>query len=162
MSKARIDDIEAAIVSTVQSDRTIASYVPRRQVQTLEARGVDFESGQIIVVPPAVLILYLGGNYEGKNITQTVYEAREPFLLLAVVENLRGAAEAKRGGVGQERGAYELIEDLKTLVAGKRLTVATGVDVLLALQNVTFEGVNRNQHFIYGLEVEARGVWDNA
>lgn len=161
MSKARIDDIEAAIVSTIREDAALSASLAPSQVQTLEARGIDFDSGQIIVVPPAVLVLYLGGAYEAKNITRTVYEAREPFLLLAVVENLRGPAEAKRGGVGSERGAYDLIEELKTLFAGKRLTVATGVDVLLSLANVTFEGVNRNHHFIYGLEVTASGVWDN-
>ena len=161
MSKARIDDIEVAIRKAIQDDETITSYVPKHQIQSIGEREIDFKSGEMLVVPPAVLTLYLGGAYEAKNVTETVYHAREPFLLLAVVANLRGVEAAKEGGVSQERGAYDLLEDLKTLFAGKRPTVATGVDVLISIRNVGFEGINEQRHYTYTLEILADGIWSN-
>ncbi len=161
MSKARIHHIEAAILQAVRDDAAITRYVPRHQVQTLDRRGVDFASGQIVVAPPAVLVFYLGGTYQARTVTGKSYAAREPFLLLAVAENLRGTGEAKRGAMKSEKGAYELIDDLKTLLAGRKLTVASGVDVYCFLSNVSFEGINPNGHYVYGIEVEARGNWDN-
>ena len=160
MSKARIDDIEQAIIDAINGDTNLA-YVSKGQVQTLDQRGIDFSSGQIVVLPPAVLVLYLGGTYSSRNINNSHYTALEPFLLLAVTANLRGAAEAKRGGIDSEKGAYDLVEDLKTLFGGKKLTVATGVDVYCSLSNVSFEGINPTRHFVYGLEITVKGEWNN-
>jgi len=162
MSKARIDDIEAAIIAAIQADPTLSAYIPANQVQTLSERNVDFRNEQVIILPPAVLVYYLGGNYQPKTNTWKLNLADEPFALLAVARNLRGAKDAKEGGVGGEKGAYEILEDLKTLFAGKQLTVAVGVNVSCRLVGAAFEGLGANGSLVYSLQIICQGIWDNA
>lgn len=159
MGKPRIDDIEAAVIQAIRDDAALA-YIADHQVQTLGERNVDFRAEQIIVVPPAVLVFYLGGRYRAQTTELALYDAVEPFLLVAVARNLKGAAEAKRGTTA-EKGAYDIVEDLKSLFAGKKLAVAPGADVRCELVGVSFEGVNQANHWAYGLEIHARGIWDN-
>jgi len=162
MSKARIDDIEAAIIAAIQADAVLAAYIPANQVQTLGERNVDFRNEQIIIAPPAVLVYYTGGTYQPKTNNWKLNLADEPFALFAVARNLRGAKEAKQGGPGSEKGAYEMLEDLKTLFAGKQLTVATGVNVACRLARTGFEGLGANGSMVYRLEIVCQGIWDNA
>lgn len=153
MGKPRIDDIEAAIIAAIQADANM-SYIPDVQVQTIGQRTVDFAREQIIVVPPAVLIAYTGANYRAINTPLTGYSIAERFLLIAVAANTRGAGAAKRGS-GVDKGAYDILENLKTLFAGKKLTVDTNQLLWTKLLGVTFEGINEAGHFCYGLEIEA-------
>lgn len=162
MSKARIDDLEASILSTISGDAAISAYIPANQVQALSQLNMDFASEQIVILPPAVLVYYEGGSYDPKTLTWKLNVAEERFVLLAVARNLRGAKQAKEGGVGTERGAYDILEDLKAVFAGKKLTPATDVDVFCRLASIGFEGVSANGSFVYALHIVARGLWDNA
>jgi hypothetical protein len=159
MGKPRIDDIEAAIIAAIQDDANM-SYIPDDQVQTLSQRTVDFAREQIVVVPPAVLLAYTGGAYLPQNIPLTAYSIAERFLLIAVAANTRGAGEAKRGS-GADKGVYDILENLKSIFAGRKLTVDIDRAVWTKLVGVTFEGINEAGHFCYGLEIEVGAMtWD--
>lgn len=161
MGKPRIDDIEEAIIAAIQNASTM-SYVQDEQVQTFAQRTIDFQNEQLIVNPPAVIVHYLGGRYVPEEVTKHRHSIAERWILVAVALNLRGSEEARLGGVDGETGVYEILEDLKAIFAGLKLTVDTDKNVYCHLVGTTFEGIASDGAFAYGLEIEVGGTtWDN-
>lgn len=161
MGKPRIDEIEQALIDAINADATISGYIKSNQVHILSERTLNFESGQLVVVPPAILIFYAGGAHESLEATKTLYRHRGRYFLIAAAQNLRGAKEAKLGGVGSEKGAYDVIEDLRLLFAGKELSLpsSTGVKPICILGDVAFEGTQRDL-VAYSLELVVDSHWD--
>jgi hypothetical protein len=142
------------------------SWVPDNQVQTAGDRNIDFINQEIIVEAPAVLVMYLGGDYAARNIQNRSYAISEKFLLIAVAENSRGWAEARRGldapGQGQDdHGLYELLEGLKDIFGGPALTLDSGDKVYPVIVSIAPEGINRQNQLCYGLEIVINGNWQN-
>ena len=160
MGNPTIAAIEDALIAAIRQADALA-YVPDPQVQTLSLRGVDFDQEAIIVIPPAVLVAYVGGGYEPHDNTLHKHVVRHRFLLIAVAENLRGNRQAKEGDELGTPGAYGILDDLADLFAGRRIEFAGARRTYCRLAGTSFEGINPNGHFAYGLEIEVHGVWDN-
>jgi phage gp37-like protein len=168
MTRPGIDTIDAALIAMLQASATL-SYVPDNQIQEFDSRAYDFESAELIVTPPAILVSYEGGSYVPKNHDNSSYAIDERFTLIAVAENLRGSAEARQGGVGAtEKGIYEMIEDLKSVIVTNRkleIDSTTHKYVGLVLGNtVIFENVfYRSGQAAIGLQIQVTGTrWDIA
>lgn len=160
--KLRIDEVEAALLAWLQASPEL-NWINKTQIQSVGQRSVDFSSEQIILTPPGIVVAYSGGGYDGRGreITGTRYAVREFFSVMCVAENLRGAEAARRGGTQNEKGAYAMLEDLKTALAGKKLTTASGDFGYCWLLGAQFVGFNAQGHALYSLEIEVRGNWDN-
>ena len=162
MSKATIKDVEAAILKAVEDDASISAYVKKEQVQTVSERNVNFATEEIIIVAPAVLVMYMGGAYDSQTVQLKKYRAEYRFLLLAVVQNLR-SAEAAKFGTDTQKGAYDLLEDLKQLFAGKQLALPAPARALTRLVGDSLEGIGPDRKFVYGLEIMTTAtIWDAA
>lgn len=160
MSRATIKDVELAILKAIRDDSAL-SYVPDAQVQTVSARNVDFATNRIIIHPPAVLVYYPGGTYEPVTTPLKRYRADYRFILLALVRNLRSDEAAKHGGPAPgEKGAYDLLEDLKLLFAGKELALPSPARATTVLARDELIEAERGL-FLYELELALRNaLWD--
>lgn len=159
MGKPRIDELEQAILDAIKADAALAAYVKPEQVQTLSRQGFDFASEQFVLAPPAVLVFYAGGPHEDRNIKGDQYRHCASFILMAVAANLRGAGEARRG-FGTDKGAYDIVDDLRNLFAGKELELPSliGVKPLCFLRSVGFEAA-QDGLVVYSLEIEVLTHW---
>ncbi len=160
--KLRIDEVEVALLAWLQQSPEL-NWIRKEQIQSVGQKSVDFSSEQIILVPPAIVVAYSGGTYGGlgRDITGKRYGVREFFSVMAMAENLRGADAARRGGAITEKGAYSMLEDLKTALAGTKLTTSSGAEGYCWLLGAEFVGFNSAGHALYSLEIEVRGNWDN-
>ncbi len=166
MTRPGIDIIDSALIALLQGASTL-SYVPDNQIQEWE-RGIDIDTMQIIVAPPAVLIAYEGGQYAASNHDNSAYRIDERFMLIAVASNLRGLADALNGSVGTEKGVYEILEDLKSvIVANRRLTIDAPTNKrvsLVLVGTVVIENLfYQNGFAAMGLQLQVTGTsWDYA
>ncbi|MFQ5818303.1 MAG: phage protein Gp37 [Terriglobia bacterium] len=119
----KLAEIEDALLDTVQ---TAAALNYLRTVETISERTFDFARADFVVVPPAVLSFFVASEMSARDLQRQTYSYHPRFLLFAIARNLRGLAEEKKGGPGaSEIGAYQILHDLKTTLAGKRLTLAS-------------------------------------
>ena len=160
--KLRIDEAEAALIAALQDSDDLA-YVPDASIGTASVDSVDFENDQVVAIPPAILVFSPGGSYTARTAHETNYTARERFHLIAVAANYRGPGAAKRGDPADAsvRGVYDIIEDMKTALAGKTITTDNGAEVIVTITGWEFRGVNKNQHYVADLQVTVRGDYDN-
>jgi len=157
MSQARIHDVEAAILAALK-EAAPTLEVPTANIQTVSSANVDFAREQVIINAPAILLIYLGGSYEPENDTWHLYNARYSFLLQLVVEGLRGG-QATREGTPTEMGAYELIEGLKRIFAGRKLELPEGAAAYCRLMPDEYNGTDERGRFLYSLEIRCDGIW---
>jgi hypothetical protein len=151
MGKPGIDKIQSALITLMQG-ATELSYVPDNQIQSIDA-GVDFNTLEIIVAPPAVLVQYDGAAYETTTSDESGYKIEERFTLIAVVSSIAGKAQTMAD-------LQALLEDLKTvIVKGRRMTVDTDKIVHAALLGVViFENLfYPHGQNAYGLQIRVRG-----
>jgi hypothetical protein len=152
----KLAEVEDALLTAIRT-APVLSYL--RTVEPVSERFFDFARGDFIVVPPAVLSFFLAGPLRSRDLTARTYDYNPRFLLFTVARNLRGAAEEKLGGPGSEIGVYQVLHDLKTLLAGARLALAGGgsqpVVELAAEQLEAFTP----DFSVYSLEVTARGTF---
>ncbi len=153
----KLAQLESALLDTLRAEPTL-NYL--RTLEPVGERSLDFARGQFIVVPPAVLSFFLAGVLRSRDLSARTYDYQPRFLLFAVARNLRGAAAEKSGGPGtDEIGAYELLDDLKAALAGRRLATPEGgspPQVELAGEQLeAFTAV----YSVYSLEVTLRGTF---
>jgi hypothetical protein len=166
MTRPGIDIIDAALIALLQ-EATALDYIPDNQVQESD-QGINFDTMEIIVAPPAILIAYDGGQYSSANHDNSAYRIDERFTLIAVAENLRGFASAQQGGPGDEKGVYGTLEDLKSvIVENRRLTIDTLTNTrisLVLLGTILFENLFYQSGFAaIGLQIQVTGAsWDYA
>ena len=117
----KLAELENALLTEIQNAPAL-SYL--KTVEPVSDRSFDNASGQFLVVPPAVLTLFLSSQLRSRDLTARTYDYSPRLLLFAVARNLKGAREEKFGdAVTGEVGAYQLLDDLKTALAGLRLTL---------------------------------------
>ena len=159
MTRPGINTICTALKTLLQ-DADDLEFVPDHQIQEWD-KGIDFDSGEIIVAPPGILIAYDAGSYTPANHDNSAYKIDERFTLIAVAQDLSGFA-------GSQAGAYAIIEAMKAvIVSNRRLTIdaATNKRVsLVLLGTAPFENLfYQNGCAAIGLQIQATGsTWDYA
>lgn len=116
----KLAEVEDALLDTLRAAPAL-SYV--KTVEPVSDRSFDLARGNFLVVPPAVLSFFLSSPLRARDLVARTYDYSPRFLLFAVARNLRGLEEEKLGGTAGEIGAYQLLHDLKTTLAGLRLTL---------------------------------------
>jgi phage gp37-like protein len=120
----KLAEIENALIALVEA------ALPGVTVQTAASQHFDDE-GNILAIPPAVLVIYAGGQGEARDVRGLTYEAHPRWMLAAGASNLRGALEEQQGdAVGGLLGAYDLLDALRAL-AGKILNLTPSGGLLV-------------------------------
>jgi len=153
----KLAELESALLNTLRTAPAL-SYL--RTVEPVSERSFDFARGDFIVVPPAVLTFFLAAGLRSRDLSARTYDYNPRFLLFAVASNLRGAAEEKLGGpVTGEVGAYQILHDLKTLLAGARLALPGGGGLpVVELAAESLEAFTPD-FSVYSLEILIRGTF---
>jgi len=113
----KLAEIENAILEAIRG-----SFTYLRTCEVASARDFDAE-GNLIVIPPAVLVMYGGAEGLAKDVRGLSYQANPRWVLLAAASNLRGALEEKQGDAASgDKGVYDILDDLRALLAGKLLS----------------------------------------
>ncbi|MBI4462678.1 MAG: DUF1834 family protein [Acidobacteria bacterium] len=150
----KLAEIETALLSTLRTAPAL-SYV--KTVEPVSDRSFDLARGNFVVVPPAVLSFFLSSLLRSRDLAARTYDYAPRFLLFAVARNLRGIEEEKIGGPGSEFGVDRLLHDLKTTLAGARLSLASaGFQPLVELAAEELQSFT-SDFSAYSLEILVRG-----
>jgi hypothetical protein len=150
-------ELETALLDALRGAPGLA-YL--RTVEAVSERSFDFTSGDFIVVPPAALSFFLSSQLRSRDLAARTYDYNPRFLLFAVARNLRGIEAEKSGGpTPEEVGAYTLLNDLKSALAGARLATPNGGPApVVELAGESLESVTTD-FSVYSLEVVLRGAF---
>lgn len=153
----KLAEIEDALLEAV---RTAPQLAYLKTVEPISDRSFDFTRGDFLVVPPAVLSFFLGAQLRSRDLAARTYDYTPRLLLFALARNLRGVAAEKLGGPTlAEVGAYQMLHDLKTTLAGLRLGLAGSTpQPQLELVGEALEAVTAD-FSVYSLELLARGTF---
>jgi phage gp37-like protein len=120
----KLAEIENAIIALVEA------ALPGVSVQTAASQHFD-DDGNILAIPPAVLVIYGGAQGQAHDVRGLSYEANPRWLLAAGASNLRGALAEQQGDTaGGVAGAYDLVDALRGL-GGKILNLSSGGGLLV-------------------------------
>lgn len=112
-TQLKITDVEAAIIATLNA------ALANTQVQGLSSKDWD-EQGNIIVIPPAVLVMFENGDDKTQNdITRLTYDSEYQFLLFC------GAADLSSTD-SERNSCYALLASVRAALAGKSLPLDSG------------------------------------
>ncbi|HEY6349607.1 MAG TPA: hypothetical protein VI636_09380 [Candidatus Angelobacter sp.] len=133
-------DVEKAIIAALKANGAISAS--GAQVQGLSSKNWD-EQGNIIVLPPAVLVLLeVGTDQEANDTTRLTYESEYEFSLFC------GSADLS--SVDNERNsAYALLANVRAAMAGQRLQIDAGAALTFPVKLAGF----RPEQF------DANGAW---
>lgn len=150
----KLAEVEAALLALLRTAPALA-YV--KTIEPVSDRTFDLARGNFVVVPPAVLSFFFSSQLRARDLAARTYDYQPRLLLFAVARNLRGTEEEKLGGPGTEYGAYRLLHDLKTMLAGARLALASGgVEPVVELAAEQLESFTAD-FSAYSLELLVRG-----
>jgi len=138
-----IDQIEDAIISRLQAQLTY--------LKTCASLGEFLldEVEDITVRFPAAYVAYERGEYH--HAVSGVQDRIMTFVVVVMVKSLRGQEEA-RHGMGSEKGAYELLEDVRSALSDQDLGLQ--IDPLLPVDEQALEG--DKQLAMYGIRFRTR------
>ena len=150
-------ELETGLLDALRTEPALA-YL--RTVEPVSERSFDFASGNFLVVPPAALSFFVASQLRSRDLGARTYDYNPRFLLFAVARNLRGATEEKTGGpTPEEVGAYQLLHDLKTALAGRRLALAgASFQPVVELAGESLEAATA-EYSVYSLELLLRGAF---
>jgi hypothetical protein len=108
----KIADVEKSLTLLLAADAGIVAF--GAQVQALSSKDFD-EQGNIIVMPPAVLVFFEGGQDSANgDMVRTAYKSEYSFCIFC------GAADLSSTD-NERNSAYALIAAVRKAVAGARL-----------------------------------------
>lgn len=153
----KLAEVESALLDSIRATPAL-SYL--RTIEPVSERSFDFARGDFVVVPPAVLTFFLAGALRSRDLSARTYDYNPRFLLFAIAPNLRGVVEEKLGGpVAGEIGVYQLLDDLKAALAGRRLVLPTaGFDPQVELAAESLEAFTP-EFSVYSLEILIHGTF---
>ncbi len=136
-----ITQIEDAILATLRDN------LPN--VETCESLGEflssNIEEDRLLSLRrPAVYVIYERGRYSHKM--SGVQQRDMIFRVVAMLENLRGDAAARRGAAS-EAGAYDVLESIRAALTGNQCGLA--IDPLLPLHEEAISGNSATA--VYGI-----------
>jgi hypothetical protein len=133
----KLADVEQSLIATLKADAGIISLAA--QVQGISSKHFD-DQGNIIVMPPAVLVFFeQGQDLVSGDTVRTTYQSDYYFCLYC------GAADLT--STDKERiGAYNLIASVRAAMAGKRLSLDAGANLSgpVGLAGITLEQFDSN------------------
>ncbi len=133
-----IEEIEDAIVSTLENDATLAGYVktfsrlPWNMINELE---------KILKKYPALVVAYRGGTDNNDN--YAVSDHAGLFAILCSNKNVRSPSAASRGITAGEKGIYDMLKDVLNALNFSTLGLdiirckTMGIRVISATDNLT-------------------------
>lgn len=95
-------------------------------LRLFESRDLDDASGEVIVLPPAALVLYESSNFSPQNVNGTLYDDVQTWTVFCRFEHLGGHAGARAAGLAALEGlkkALASIDVTNTNAAKARLTL---------------------------------------
>jgi len=132
-----IEEIEDAMVSTVQNDETLSGYIKIFERMPWD-RIMDLE--KILKQYPAIIVAYRGGNDNNKY---PVCDHAGVFAVLCAHKNVRSPSAAARGPVSGEKGVYDMLGDVFSALQFSNLglsiisCISKGVRAVSATQSLT-------------------------
>ena len=133
-----IEDIEDAILTTLQEDKTLAAYI-----KTFERMPWDniTELGKILKQYPAIVVTYKGGVDD--NDIYSVCDHAGVFAVLCAHKNVRSPSAAANGPVSGEKGVYAMLGDVLSALNFSKIgldissCISKGVRAVGATQSLT-------------------------
>lgn len=130
-----IGEIENAIIGRIRSaqDSGALGY-ELRQITTYAG---DLSEGikSVVRTLPAIWVVFSGAQVS-RVFQRTIFEVEASFSVVVAANSLRNEREA-RHGAGAAPGAYQIVEDVVTLLGGRNL----GVQAMKPLQLVRIEAL---------------------
>jgi phage gp37-like protein len=133
----KIADVEQGLIALLQADAGLAALT--KQVQGLSSKQWD-EQGNILVIPPAVLVFFEGGSDTGSGDTvRMTYDAEYMFAIICGATDLSSTDK-------ERAGAYALLGAVRAALAGQRVQVDGGSSSSfpLKLAGITLEQFDAN------------------
>lgn len=126
-----IVDTKTALLAAIN-----AAGLTLATVAAFSTRHINDESGDIVVIKPAALLVYGGSTYTPHNVPSTFYDDPQQWEIVIVTEDLSG-------GDNPSAQALAIIDALKKKMGGLKLTAGaargfvklTGTEALLPWQN---------------------------
>lgn len=146
-----IGAIENAIVSRIAA--ASQSGALGYQLRTVKSYAGDLEPdllAEVIRQFPAVWVLYAGEAAPREIMADTAWRYAPRFSVYVGARNLRNEAASRQGAAGTEIGSYQILEDVRRLLAGHRLGLPIGPLVPGAVRSA----LQSRDISIYGLSVE--------
>ena len=146
----KLAEIENALLAVIDAALTYLEVC-----EPVSSRNMG-ETG-IIAPAPSVLALYTGAAAAANDVRGLSYVYDPRWVLLAYASNLRGALAEKQGDTAPTgiKGAYDLLDDLRTALGGKKLTFASGGGGLAVLGAEVLDSFSP-EGTVYTLEVMVR------
>jgi len=138
-----ITEIEDAIIEELKSE---ISYL--KTCGSIGEFEVD-EIEELLVQCPAAYVMYDGGDFEegaGEALDRDM-----TFSVIVVAKNVRGGDEA-RHGKGSEKGAYDMIEDVRAALTGN----SCGLDITGLLPDREEAIAGDKEIAVYGIKFRTR------
>jgi hypothetical protein len=133
----KLADVEKGIIATILANAGVAALNP--QVQGLSSKHFD-EQGNIIVLPPAVLVFFEQGQDSANgDMVRTTYKTMYSFCLFC------GAADLSSTD-NERNSAYALLAAVRVAIAGARLHLdgGTALSGPVGLAGITPEQFDTN------------------
>jgi phage gp37-like protein len=139
----KVNDVEQALITTLKANSALTAL--KAQIAALSSNQFD-QQGNLIVRPPAVLVLYdQTSDVAGNDTTRKTYKTVHEFSIFCGAKNL--------SSVDNERGDCEtLVATVRAALAGQRLAIDAGSTQTPPIE---LNGVAREQF-------DTNGVWYSA
>lgn len=116
-----IEQIEDAIVSTLQADETLAGYV--KTFERMPWENLD-DLVKLLRQYPAIVVSYAGGDDDTGNFSVTDHAGR--YAVMCAHKNVRSPSAAVRGPITGEKGVYDMLKDVHSAINFSKL----GLDII--------------------------------
>ena len=128
MANLTLIEIEDALLTTVRESATLGLLKHGGYCRTIESYGGQFELAldEVIVLYPCVFVALAEETIAPLTHRGDSDVRPSTWIVLVADRNLRGNAAARRGDV-RNPGAYQMMDDARTLLQGSALGL-TGLD----------------------------------
>ena len=120
MANETLIELENAFIAALNV-APMTGYLPAPVRSYQGALGKSLN--EMLAGSPAMFVVFAGDAYTALDNRNTIYDSAIDFDVLVTCRNLRGDL-AQRAGAANEIGIYEMLDDARDALAGKRLGLA--------------------------------------
>lgn len=118
------EDIKTALLAAIDG-----AGLSLATVAAFSTRDIGSESGDIVVVKPAALVIYQGSSFSGRNLPNTLYQDLGTWDVLVVTEELAGGDKPHEAALSILDGLIDTLGGLKiTGPSGRAMVKIIGVE----------------------------------